>query len=170
MKDIEHAVKILKTAIEAEKESLLAYLEFARKVKDEAGKNMFIKLGIDEFEHINLFEKQLEDLCSKRACSDVEIKGSEIEKLVPRLDELEKENGLSGIDDVSALKTALELEKRGIEYYSEQAEKSQDKFISSMFKRLVEMEQSHYDLILAELDYIEKTGFWFNVLGFTGAY
>lgn len=32
-----------------------------------------------------------------------------------------------------------------------------------MFLRLAEWEDSHFELIQAELDYVKNTGFWFGV-------
>ena len=44
-------VKSLKSAIELEKKGLVTYLKYARQTKNEAGKNMFVQLAIDEHSH-----------------------------------------------------------------------------------------------------------------------
>ena len=48
----------LRKAVEIEDNGLINYLKFARQTKDETGKNMFIRLAMDEHEHHIILEKQ----------------------------------------------------------------------------------------------------------------
>jgi rubrerythrin len=158
----------LRTAIEMEKDSLYKYLEFAKGTKDVSGKNMFIRLSMDEFSHMELLYRALENLTEKKGWIKVNIDRSEVEKVVPKLKDKDvKIRGTEGLDEVSALETALELEDRGMKYYMEQSKKADSTEAKEMYGRLRDMEKSHYDLILAELDYIRNTGFWFGVREFS---
>jgi len=56
----------LRTAIEMEKDSLYKYLEFAKGTKDVSGKNMFIRLSMDEFSHMELLYRALETSQKRR--------------------------------------------------------------------------------------------------------
>ncbi|MEO0072008.1 MAG: ferritin family protein [candidate division WOR-3 bacterium] len=160
--------KALEVAINAEKTGLKTYLEFAYKTKDESGKNMFIRLALDEFEHMRILETQRESIQEKECWIPIKVELSEIEKIIPKIKEKTvRIRGTEGLDQMSALRTALELEDRAIKFYKEQAEKSTDEKAREMFMRLCEMEQAHYELIRAEIDYIEKTGFWFNLQEFS---
>ena len=91
------ARKALKTAIAAEKKSLQNYLEFGLKTDDASGKNMFLRLASDELEHMNILERQSHNL---QECGDwlkIEIEPSDVEMIVPRLDEKDvKVRGTSG--------------------------------------------------------------------------
>lgn len=164
MKDIE----ALRTAIEMEKESLSRYLQFARKTKDASGKNMFIRLATDEFSHMDMLNRVLDNLMEQKGWIMVDIDRSEVEKVVPKLRKQDvRIRTTEGLDELSALETALELEERGIRYYKEQGERAESEEAEKLYKRLEEMEMSHYDLIMSELDYIKNTGFWFGVREFS---
>lgn len=161
-------IQALTIAIEAEKTGLINYLNFAYQTKDGTGKNMFLRLAMDEFDHMRILEQQQQNLSKNDCFTPVTIESSVIEKLIPKLSEKDlKIRGKAGIDQLSALKTALKLEDEAIKFYKAQAETSSDQNAQAMFERLVEMEQAHYELLQAEIDAIEKTGFWFNIREFS---
>jgi len=161
-------IKALEIAINAEKTGLKTYLNFGYKTKDESGKNMFLRLASDELEHMTILEKQRESIQENQCWITVKLEKSEIEKLTPALKaKIQKIKGSEGLDQMSALRTALDLEDRAIKFYREQAQASIDPKAKDMYERLVKMEQAHYELIQAEIDYIEKTGFWFNLREFS---
>lgn len=161
-------IRALEIALNAEKLGLKTYLDFSYQTKDESGKNMFIRLAADEFEHMTILEKQRDSIQEKECWISVKLEKSEIEKLTPALKgKVKKVKGSEGLDQMSALRTALDLEDRAIKFYREQAQLSTDPKAKDMYDRLVKMEQAHYELIQAEIDYIEKTGFWFNLREFS---
>ena len=158
------SVKALKTAIEVEDNGLHTYLKFARKTKDETGKNMFIRLAMDEFEHRQIIEKQLNQLLEGGEWENVEVPKSEIERISPTIREKQQRTkGESGMAEIDALNTALDLEKKTAEFFREQADLVDESEAKSLFLRLAEWEDAHYDIILAELDSIKGTGFWFGI-------
>ncbi len=164
---MEEAIKILKTGIEIEKNGLAHYLDFAFECKDETGKNMFIRLGRDEFTHLEILTKQLAGLQCGSVWSCEEIPVSIIEKLTPKLRSIEKVKSEKGADELGALKTALDLEKKSIEFYNDAKKKIKNAEAEKIFDRIIEMEESHYDLLQAEIDNIESTGFWFGIREFS---
>ncbi len=158
------SVKALRTAIEIEDNGLLTYLQFARQSKNETGKNMFIRLAMDEHNHRIILEKQLYELLSKGNLEVIEIPKSEIEKILPAIREKQKRTkDKAELNEVDALNTAFDLERKSAQYYRENAEKSDDKNAKLLFSRLAEWEDSHIDLIQAELDFIDQTGLWFGI-------
>ncbi len=161
-------IKALEIALSTEKNGLKTYINFAYRTRDESGKNMFIRLAADEFEHMTILEKQRESIQEKECWVAVKLEKSEIEKLTPGLREkIKKVKGTEGLDQMSALQTALDLEDRAIKFYSEQVQVSVDLKAKTMYERLVKMEQAHYELIQAEIDYIDKTGYWFDLREFS---
>jgi rubrerythrin len=156
-------IAALATAIEAEKQSLRTYLQLGWDTHDASGKQMFIRLATDEFEHMRLIETWPGDQHASAA-----IAASTIEHLVPRLsDRSLRIRGTEGQNQLSALQAALELERSAQTFYAEQALKTQEGPTRSMFARLAEMEAAHYALIQAEIDSIQETGFWFGLREFT---
>ena len=158
------AAKAIKLGMEAEKRGLESYLNYARHTQDQTGKNMFILLARDELGHFEILEKALSDLELQGKWSEIQIQESLIERIMPHLrDRAVRTQGESGVDQVSALEAALEQERKAAELYREQLAKSTDPVARKVFKKLVEMEEAHYDLLSAELDSINETGFWFQV-------
>lgn len=164
---MEKAVEILKTGIKIEKNGIVNYLDFAFKTKDPTGKNMFIRLAKDEYLHMDVLEKELDSIMCNRTWVCENIPESTIEKITPMIRNVDKTKGEEGMDELSALKTALDLEKRSIEFYNENKKHLNDPEAVKIFDRIIEMEESHYDLIQAEIDHIEQTGFWFGIREFT---
>ena len=162
------ALRALKTAIEAEKKSLSTYLQFALKTDDASGKNTFIHLAADEFEHVKILERQSKSIQESGDWLKVEIEASDVEIIVPRLGDKDvKIRGTSGQDQLSALRTALAMERRAQEFYATQVRATQDKKARDMYQRLSEMEEAHYELIQAEIDTISRTGFWVGLREFS---
>ncbi|MDZ7333367.1 MAG: ferritin family protein [candidate division KSB1 bacterium] len=158
------AVKALKTAIEIEDQGLLNFLKFARQTKDTTGKNMFIRLAMDEHEHRRIIEKQLANLMEGKPLLKIEIPKSEIEQVAPTIREKQqKTRGESGLLEIDALNTALDLERKAAKFFRDQANLVDDPEAKSMFIRLAEWEDAHFDIIQAELDSIQGTGFWFGI-------
>lgn len=164
---MEKIIEILKTAIKIERNGITSYLDFAYKTKDTTGKNMFIKLAQDEYKHMEIFEKELDSVMCNRFWVCEEIPESIIEKIAPQIRDIDKTKGEEGQDELSALKTALDLEKKSINYYSDAKKSIDEQEAIKLFERIIEMEESHYDLIQAAIDHIEQTGFWFGIREFT---
>jgi rubrerythrin len=164
MSDQTIAVKALKTAIEIEDQGLLNFLKFARQTKDTTGKNMFIRLAMDEHEHRRIIEQQLNNLMEGKPLIKIEIPKSEIEQVAPTIREKQQRTrGESGLLEIDALNTALDLERKAAKFFREQANLVNDDEAKSLFVRLAEWEDAHFDIIQAELDSIQGTGFWFGI-------
>lgn len=159
-----NTMKILKTAIEIEDNGILTFLTYARQTKDATGKNMFIRLAIDEHEHRRILEKQLNQLMEGKPWQSVEIPKSEIEKVAPKIREKQQRTrGETGLQEIDALNTALDLERNAVKYFKEQAAIVDEPAAKDLFLRLAEWEEAHFDIIQAELDSIQGTGFWFGI-------
>jgi len=153
----------LATALEAEKLSLRTYLKLAWDTNDASGKQMFIRLATDEFEHMRLLETWQSDRLPPAA-----VEPSVIEHLVPKLSDKSLQiHGTVGQHQLSALNAALDLEKSARAFYEEQSRLTQNGPARALFSRLAEMEAAHYALIQAEIDNIQQTGFWFGLREFT---
>ena len=158
------SVEALRTAMDIEDNGLLTYLQFARQSINETGKNMFIRLAIDEHNHRIILEKQLYELLSNGNWEVIEIPKSEIEKILPAIREKQKRTkDKAELNEIDALHTAFDLERKSAQYYRENAEKFNSKEAKLLFTRLAEWEDTHIDLIQAELDSINQTGLWFGI-------
>jgi len=157
-------MKILKTAIEIEDNGLMTFLDFARKTRDETGKNMFIRLAMDEHEHRRILEAQLAKILEGHPLQNIEIPKSEIEQVAPKIREKQQRTrGESGLKEIDALNTALDLERQAAKFFRDKAAIIDNSDAKALFIRLAEWEEAHFDIIQAELDSIQGTGFWFGI-------
>ncbi len=155
--------RALAIALEAEKQSLRTYLKLAWDTRDSSGKQMFVRLATDEFEHMRLLETWQADMHPPAA-----IEPSVFERLIPRLSDKSLQiRGTEGQHQLSALNAALDLEKSAQTFYEEQSRLAQDELGRALLSRLAEMEAAHYALLQAEMDNIRSDGFWFGLREFT---
>ena len=87
-------------------------------------------------------------------------------------DKQKRTKGESGLGEVDALNTALDLERKAAQFFRDKAEEVDNPEAKTLFIRLAEWEDAHFELIQAELDNINNTGFWFGIPEFRmdGAY
>lgn len=135
--------EILNTALELERKGFRFYTEAERTTENETGKKMFAQLAKEEKEHIREVRGMFKHLYPEQSGKDIPLFDVEISEY-------------SG--EVEALKIAIDMEKKSIQFYSDWAKGD----LESLFKGLIEFEKKHLELLEAELDYVRKTGFWFD--------
>jgi rubrerythrin len=135
--------KILSTALELENKGFYFYKNAETKTQNETGKKMFSQLAREEEEHIVSLKEMFKNLYPQQSGTHIPLFSGTVSEY-------------SG--EVEALQIAIEMEKQSIQFYSEWA---QDE-LQSLFDQLIEFEKTHLDLLQAELDYVQKTGFWFD--------
>jgi rubrerythrin len=127
---------------------------------------MFIQLAKEELDHFTLFEEHRKNYL-KNEIIEVKYDPSVILDLVPKISKNTiKRQGESGINQLNALQDSYEQEIKNSKFYEEQRDKFKKKEIRNLFQWLSEVEQSHAELILSQIDSIEKTGFWFDMMDF----
>lgn len=166
MNGSEAAAAAFELALEAEKLSLDSYLGWALVSRNQAAKNVFVRLARDEFGHMRLIEAHLKKLAQPTAGIGAEFEFADIGELVPR----QPGSGLHAGGEAdqqerNALQSALESELRAEKFYARHAE--QDGQATLVFRRLAQAERNHAALIQAEIDHIDKTGYWFDFPEFT---
>jgi rubrerythrin len=142
------------------------YLKFARTTKNLAAKNMFIILASDELDHYNLIENEKKALLTESEIKSVNVDTSLVAQLFPKLKDVKK-GAESDTTDMDALKIALQLEENSKNFYNKEAERTKNVLIKQFFLKLAKIEEGHYNLIQAEIDSIQKSGFWMDIPEFT---
>jgi rubrerythrin len=158
---IEEAIK---TAIEYEIRIRDIYLEAAAAVNEAVGRRIFETLSADEQHHIDYLQHKLEQLQNNGAIS-VESLESAIpsREIVNR--EAEKIKSLAAKDFLGVrrqmLSKALKMEVETSDFYQKMVNDlpSEGK---AMFERFLEIENNHIKAVQFELDYLSKTGYWFD--------
>ncbi|MBU7013457.1 MAG: ferritin family protein [Theionarchaea archaeon] len=140
---MENKEHILGTALELEDKGFRFYSEAARKTENETGRKMFAQLAKEEQEHIESLREKFSTLYPERAHKDIPVFETEVSKY-------------SG--EVEALKIGRDMEKESIAFYSEWAKGD----LQPLFASLIEFEKKHLEVLEAELDYVLRTGYWFD--------
>lgn len=154
-------VKWLQVAIHAEKKALHNYLEYAHHSQNLTGKETFIRLARDEWQHMDILEQELARVKEGLRFKKVSIPISPVEETVSSIDHdsvtTREEGEKNEIDDLAL---AQQSEKKAMAFYQAKAKEVEDPAAKVILLRLADMESAHYQILQAEMDAISKTGFW----------
>jgi len=170
MKPSPDVLKAIETAIQIEKDGLAFYTEAAKQTDDPNGKKMFQTLARDEAAHLKLFEEAHESLLkeghwlSPEQVAAISPKRLERPPIFPTGDEIKAVEIPER--ELAALQRGIQAEKDSIAFYSQEMGKAHDPDGKAMYAYLVEQEEGHYTILQGEYDYLNRTGFWFDIQEF----
>lgn len=154
----------IKTALDYETRIRDIYRDAAEVVSDPAGKRILQMLGDDEQHHVEYLMDRLESWKKTGKLS-----AEKLESTIPPVDTIQR-----GMEKVRAqMSTENRGGERGILSKALKAEIETSNFYEKMvaelpnegkrmFARFLEIEENHIAAVQAELDYITKTGYWFD--------
>ena len=160
-------LKVVESGIDLERQGLLRYLDLARKSRIIEGKNLFIQLAADEVEHWQMLEKLKKHLMDGDDYMAPKLKVYNVKELLPKMQKGAMEaKGDKKITEMDALKMALAFEKKASEFYENLAKSTDDAQTKKFAMDLSNWENTHYDLLQAQLDEINNSGFYFDMMEF----
>lgn len=163
----EQMVELLRNAFDLEANSKRFYTYASDVTNNPSGKRMFLKLAADEDGHMEAFEEIITAITGNADWKEVvEEQGrtlppSGIVESFKASVETWIGNKKSA-DDTSALRMAMELERRAIKLFEGMARDAQDPQVKELAERLAEEERYHYDLLQAQHDNILNVGIWMD--------
>jgi rubrerythrin len=176
MKPTPEVLKAIETAIQIEEDGLAFYTKAAKQTDDPNGKRMFQTLARDEAAHLRLFEDTREALLEKGTWLSPEqvaaISPGEFARrpIFPAGDEIKTalRSGQAEMPEheLAALQRGIQAEKDSIAFYTQEMEKTDDPDAKAMYAYLIEQEEGHRTILQGEYDYLNRTGFWFDVQEF----
>jgi rubrerythrin len=154
----------IKTAIEYEVRIRDIYRQAQASVADEVGRRVFDTLGNDEQHHIDYLQHKLAQL-KKTGQIDAE----RLDSVVPSGETVDRESArvqsLMAKDFLGIrrqmLSKALEAEIETSDFYRKMAAELPAEG-QTLFARFLEIENNHIKAVQFELDYLSKTGYWFD--------
>lgn len=135
--------EVLGTALELERKGFTFYTEAEKKTGNQTGKKMFAQLAKEEKEHIERLLALFKNLYPQESHKEIPLFDVEVSEYA---------------GEVEALKIARDMEKQSIKFYTDSAKGN----LAPLFTELIEIEKEHLELLEAELDYVQRTGFWFD--------
>ena len=154
----------IKTAIEYEIRIRDIYLEATAAVNDEVGKRIFETLGNDEQHHIDYLQHKLEQF-QKTGTIEPEKLASAVPDQESINKEADKVRSLAAKDFLGIkqqmLSKALKMEIETSDFYQKMVNELPAEG-RALFERFLEIENNHIKAVQFELDYLSKTGYWFD--------
>jgi rubrerythrin len=156
--------KALKTAIEYETRIRDLYIEAAERSSDATGQRVYTLLGKDEQNHLDYLNDRL-----RQWQAHGKITAEKLESVLPLRQAIinEAQHVQSQLvaddrkDEKQMLSKALKAEMVTSAFYAELVAKLSGE-AQKMFKRFLEIEDGHVDLVQAELDYLSQSGYWLD--------
>jgi rubrerythrin len=158
----------INTAIEFEAQVSDVYRNAMEHASDPIGKRTFGVLAEEEQKHLEYLKNRLDELQKtgritvehlSTALPSQEVIKEGIGKLEARLTKKARET------ELQMLGKALKVENDTTRFYrkmvSELSAEGQ-----ALFARFVEIEQGHLAIVQAEIDYLSRTGYWFDIKEF----
>lgn len=147
----------VEVAIRMETDAMKFYREASQKASHPAAKRMFEGFIKDEARHLRMLEDILKGLEI-----DPHVQGlRDVRTIFSDLKDQMMQRITATTDEKEAIKIALEMEKRGYEYYKDALQKAEDPKEKKLFDVLVQEEEKHYQILQNTYDFLEDTGNWF---------
>lgn len=161
----------IKTAIEYEIKVRDTYLNSVGDIKDKTGQRVFKVLGDEEQGHIDYLESKLEEWRSTGKVSPEKLRTvvppkRVIEQGIKKLDSHLAERDFG--TEREMLRKAIAMERDTSEFYHRMVrDLGKD---GELFSRFLEIEDGHLAIVQAELDYLMRSGTYFDFQEFTMDY
>ena len=155
--------KAIRLAIKLEEDGIDFYQKASEKTSHPFGKKMFLSFAEDEKRHLTVLKEILADLKFSDFSRFFEEKRPR-EKIKTVFGEIKneiKERIAANPDELEALKIGMDMESKSVEFYQGTLGKTQDSHQKDFFRRLIEEEKEHYQLLQNTYSYLEDSGDWF---------
>jgi len=159
--------EIFISALHYEKKIRDLYLSAEKSIDDERGKKIFSALAEDEQSHVDFIEYSLGIIKAQGLIDITKLESSIPSKDIfqDKIEKMRKKIPKQILGDVKrVLNSALMLEIETSEFYQDAYEKTQEGPVKEIFKKLLEIERRHEDIVQTELDHASNYGYWFNFM------
>jgi rubrerythrin len=156
------------TAIDFEEQVSDVYRQAMEQTSDPIGRRTFGVLADEELKHLNYLRSRLDELQRTGG-----ITAEQLDTALPSQQKIR--NGISklesrmGQDDkgteLQLLSKALKVEQDTVDFYRKMASELTAEG-RNVFARFLEIEEGHLAIVQAEIDYVSKTGYWFDIKEF----
>lgn len=141
-----------------ETDAVAFYKEAAEKTSHPVGKKMFLTIMEDEVRHTKMIEAVLKGMdISEDSAEPMGRVKTIFQEMKDQLEERLKATD----DDMEALKIAMEMERKGREFYEKSLLEASDEKTRALFTKLAKDEEQHYKVFANTYSFLNETGNWF---------
>ncbi len=158
-------INALEVALNNEMREREFYLKNAERTKNALDKKMFQQIGDEELEHYERL-KQLHEKWEKQEkwpeTVPLKVKDTIVKDIL--LDVLKKVNEMSAgdDDDLEAVRTAIDFEAKGAQYYSDLRDEVSDPKEKEFFDLMARIENEHYLSLKDTEEYFTDPASWYR--------
>jgi len=159
-------IKALEIALNNESKEKGFYLEHAARTGNALGKLMFTSIASDEDEHyqriLGLHKKLISDGKWPETVP-IEVKGTEVKAVLKKIVDTVATSSKSDMDDVEAVKVAIDFETKGEMFYDKLAKEVDNPMEKKFYEFLAGIEREHRLSLEDTYEYFRDPSSWFRV-------
>lgn len=164
LEKITDVLEAIKAAIQMEQDGYSFYKKAAAQTSSEMGRSIFESLANDELVHLDVFQKIFNETLEENKWDDL-VKSSkkyETVQIFPK-DLKESKGANPDVDELDALRMAMESEQAAIDYYSQILQATDDPNIKKVIDIIIDQEKNHYQILEGEFSHLSSTGYWYEL-------
>jgi len=163
--DTKERLNALEVALNNEMKEREFYLKNAERTKNALGKAMFKQISDDELEHYERL-KQLKIEWEKKGIwpetLPLIVKETDIKEILTKFLQKVDQTAASDDDDLQAIRTAIDFEQKGAEFYRRLRDAVTDKKEKDFFDLLATIEYEHYLSLKDVEEYFLSPADWYR--------
>jgi rubrerythrin len=162
---MDNTVQSLEIALQNELSERDFYLRHSRRTRNPLGKEMFAGLARDEEEHYRRLQ-QLHTEMLRTGTWPEHIPGvisaSDIAEIIGSLPALAENSPAADMDDIQAVKTAIDFEQKGHAFYAGLSTQAASGPAKNFFESLAALEREHLMSLKNTLLFFEDPATWYE--------
>ncbi len=164
MTESENVKDAIKTAIQMEKDGYTFYKKAAAQTTSNMGKSIFESIANDELLHLEVFKKMFNDIVGKDEWNELVNSSKKYSNINVFPKDLKEVVGANpDVNEIDALRIAMDSEKEAIDYYTKIRDNLMDDQVKNIVNEIIEQEKNHYKIFEGEFNHINTTGYWFDL-------
>ena len=161
----------LQVALDNEMKEHKFYLQNAQRTKNKVGKAMFQQIAGEELEHYERLKQLHENWQKEKKWPEtvpLKVKNTVVKNILKDVVKNAPKSAKEDADDLRAIRTAIEFEAKGTEYYAKLRDSVPDQKEKAFFNLLANIEHEHYASLKDTEEYLTDPVSWFRKKEATG--
>lgn len=162
---MDNRIDALETALKNEMAERDFYLEHAARTRNLFGKRLFEKIAAEEQEHHDKL-RQLSERWGQEGkwpeTIPLTVRGTEVKSLILEIRRQTEEMSAGNEDDLKAVRTALEFERKGRDFYAALGAGSADAGEKAFFELLSRIEGDHFRSLKETEEFLVDPAAWYR--------
>jgi rubrerythrin len=162
----EERIKALEVALNNELRERDFYLKHKERTINPIGKLMFASIASDEDEHyrrIQELQKKLSRDGKWPETIPLVVKGTEVKAIIQKLVDSVDTSSKADLDDMKAVKIAVDFETKGEIFYSNLAKSVEDAVEKKFYELLASIEREHRLSLEDTYEYFQDPAGWYRI-------